>query len=414
MSTSPGAFPVRSVPAEDFDSFVAVDGLAFGLTVDADSVEAERGVHEPDRAIAAYDGTAMVGIAAAYSLDLTVPGAVVPAAGVTWVGVLPTHRRRGVMRSLITHQLDQVREAGREPVATLWASEPAIYGRFGYGRASYHYSVAVPRGTGALLPDAPHDPAMRLRLVPAEDWKLVADVYAAEAARRPGMLARDERWHRRAVIDYPGHRNGRSELRCLVAEDASGVRGYARYTTKQDWSKGFADGDVDVREIVALDPAAHAGLLRHLFDVDLMGTTRLWNVPVDDPLLHWLSDPRRAQPKRSDSLYIRIVDLPRALEARSYTIPVDAVLEVADPLIPANAGRWRLTVSGDGSARVQPSHEPPDAIVPVLDLGAAYLGGTALVELEAAGRVREVTPGCLPQLSLAFSASPEPWCPVVF
>ena len=171
----------------------------------------------------------------------------------------------------MTAQLNDVHERGREAVAILWASEPVIYGRFGYGLASNAYSVKVPRNAHALRADSPSDPALRLRLVPAEDWKLTADVYAAAAAARPGMIARDERWHRRAASDYPSLREGRSALRCVVAEDDTGVRGYARYSTKPDWSTPVPSGTVHVREVIAVDGAALAALYRYLFDLDLMG-----------------------------------------------------------------------------------------------------------------------------------------------
>ncbi len=169
---------------EDWPAVLEVDGNAFGSTFEAEVIESPS-ASCTSRAVrsGAFDGSTLVGLTSAFSFDLTVPGAVVPAAGVSWVGVLPTHRRRGVLRGLMTTQLNDVHERGREAVAILWASEPVIYGRFGYGLASSAYSVKVPRNAQALRADAPSDPALRLRLVPAEDWKLTADVYAAAAAR---------------------------------------------------------------------------------------------------------------------------------------------------------------------------------------------------------------------------------------
>jgi predicted acetyltransferase len=415
MNATPQPFPVRPLTDEDWPAVLEVDGNAFGSTFEAEVIESERELHEPGRSLGAFDGSTLVGLTSAFSFDLTVPGAVVPAAGVSWVGVLPTHRRRGVLRGLMTTQLNDVRERGREAVAILWASEPVIYGRFGYGLASNAYSVKVPRNAHALRADSPTDPALRLRLVPAEDWKLTADVYAAAAAARPGMIARDERWHRRAASDYPSLREGRSALRCVVAEDDSGIRGYARYSTKPDWSTPVPSGTVHVREVIGVDGAALAAIYRYLFDLDLMGLADMWNVPVDSPLLHWLNNTRATKPVWQDALYVRLVDVGTALAQRRYSAPVDVVLEVKDPLLPWNDGRWHL-VGGPDGARCERSEDEPDLTLGVTDLGGAYLGGTALGGLAAAERVQVRAGGAdvLPVVSAAFATSPAPWCPFVF
>jgi predicted acetyltransferase len=408
------ALPVRPIGEDDWPAFFEVDSVAFGQTMPEGAIEREREFLEPGRSIGAYDGATPVGIATAYSFDLSVPGGVLPAAGVSWVGVLPTHRRRGVLRSLMTHQLHDIHEQGREPLAILWASEPPIYGRFGYGLASRAFALEVLRTHRTLRADAPVDPSLRLRLVPADDWKATAEVYGQVAAKRPGMLRRDERWWRRAVRDVPDMRDGRSELRCVLAEDDNGVRGYARYSTKPDWSEaGRPSGTVHVREVAAVDPAAGAALYRYLFDQDLMGKVDLWNIAVDDPLLHWLENLRATAPRWIDALYVRIVDLPAALRGRVYTVPVDVVLEVADVMCPWNAGRWHL-VASDRGVTCEPTDGAADLSMSVADLGAAYLGGTLLADLALAGRVTEDTPGALATTSAAFQFSPAPWCPVVF
>jgi predicted acetyltransferase len=416
MNAPPASpFPVRELTDDDWPAILEVDSNAFGNTFDTEVLDAERDLHEPGRTQGAFDGPTLVGLTTAFSFDLTVPGAVVPAAGVSWVGVLPTHRRRGVLRGLMTTQLYDVHERGREAVAILWASEPVIYGRFGYGLASRSYAMKVPRSAEALRADAPTDPALRLRLVPADDWKLTADVYAAATKARPGMIARDERWNRRATSDYPSMRQGKSALRCVVAEDENGPRGYARYSTKPDWSTPVPSGTVDVREVVAVDNAALAAIYRYLFDLDLMGVIELWNVPVDSPLLHWLNNTRATVPTWQDSLYVRLVDVGRALEQRTYSAPVDVVLGVTDPVCPWNDGAWRL-VGGPDGARCERTEDEPVLRLSATDLGAVYLGGTAVGELAATGRVqvRDGAASVLPAVSAAFSTSPAPWCPFVF
>lgn len=414
MSTSPESrrYPLRVLADDDWDQFVAADSHAFGFTAPAGVMDLEREVHEPGRGLGAFDGPALVGIATAFSYTVTVPGGALPAAGISWVGVLPTHRRMGILRSLMTRQLHDVHDRG-EPLAVLWASEPMIYGRFGYGIATYAFEAKVPRSADALAPDTPHDPALRVRLVAPDDWKLTQPVYDAVVAGRPGMLARDDRWWRRAVRDLPDRREGRSELRCVVAEDERGVRAYARYATKQDWGPGLPNGTVFVRELMSADAAARAAVFRYLLDLDLMATTDFWNLPVDEPLLMWLRNPRGAQPHWSDALHVRLVDLPAALRGRTYSTPVDVVLDVSDGLCPWNAGIWRLTGGPDG-ARCEPSGDTADLALGVRELGAAYLGGTTLVDLGAAGRVEEHTPGALAATSAAFRHEPAPWCPIVF
>lgn len=412
MTSPRTTWPVRTLGDDDWRAFLDVDANAFGVTAPPELEEASRETQEPGRDIGAYDGDVLVGIATAYSFELTVPGGTLPAAGVSWVGVLPTHRRRGVLSALMDFQLASLHDAGREPLAVLWASEPQIYGRYGYGLASRHWSLNVERSAAALGPDTPTDPSLRLRLAPADDWKLTAGVYDAVTAARPGMFARDDRWWARAVRDLPSMRHGGSALRCVVAEDDHGVRGYARYSTKQSFDDSFGRGKVDVREMLAVDPAASAALYRYLFDLDLMGSTSLWNVPVDDPLMHWLENTRRAKPESGDALYVRLVDLPAALARRSYSTDIDVVLEVDDPRCPWNAGRWRLT-GGTGGATCARTDDPADLSLGARELGAAYLGGTSLVELAAAGRVSGSAEP-LRATSRAFGTDPAPWCPVVF
>jgi predicted acetyltransferase len=418
MSTTreaPGAsgWTVRRVAEDERADFLAVDAHAFGMTAPDELVEAERDTHEDDRDIGAYDGATLAGIATAYSFDIGVPGASLPAAGVTWVGVLPTHRRRGVLRALMTHQLHEVHEAGHEPLAVLWASEPQIYGRFGYGLASRALSLDVPRDPRALRPDVPSDPHLRLRLVDPTDWKSLTGVYETVSRRRPGLPARDERWWRRTVRDFPTLRDGKSALRCVVAESGGDVRGYALYATRQQFDESFGSGQVSVREVMAVDGPALATLYGYLFDLDLMARTHLWNVPADDPLQHWLQNPRRAKPSLGDGLYVRLVDLDRSLAGRRYATPLDVVLDVADDLCPWNAGRWRVAGGPDG-ASCERTDADPDLSLGVADVGSAYLGGVTMAELALAGRVAEHRPGALATASAAFAHSPAPWCPAVF
>jgi len=191
------------------------------------------------------------------------------------------------------------------------------------------------------------------------------------------------------------------------------VRGYARYATKPDWTPGRPQGTVQVREVVAVDAAASAALYRYLFDQDLMSKVDVSNLAVDDPMLLWLDNIRAASPRWLDALYVRLVDLPVALRSRTYATPLDVVLQVSDPLLAWNDGRWRLRAGLD-QVTCEPTDRPADLSIAVTDLGAAYLGGTLLADLARAGRIGEHTLGAVATTSAAFQSSPAPWCPVIF
>ncbi|GAA4919902.1 hypothetical protein GCM10023237_45610 [Streptomyces coeruleoprunus] len=227
---------------------------------------------------------------------------------------------------------------------------------------------------------------------------------------RPGMLARRPGWERLPLLDPPSEREGASPLVCVLAERAGEVAGYALYRVRPKWDEAGPAGVVEVPHLGALDPAAYAALCRYLFGIDLTSSVRMPDRPVDDAWQHLVSDLRRCRPSLRDGLYVRLVDVGAALEARTYRAPVDVVLEVADAFCPWNAGRWRLT--GDaGGAVCRRTDAAADVALSVRDLGAVYLGGFALDALAAAGRVRELREGALAEASLAFGSAVAPWVP---
>ncbi|WP_326590732.1 GNAT family N-acetyltransferase [Streptomyces sp. NBC_01294] len=407
------ALEMRVLQADEWDVWYDHLELAFGGVPETPQErKLYKSLTEPERSLGVWDGDTCVGSAGSFDFRLSVPGgAVVPAAGVTMVGVSPTHRRRGVLRSLMRRQLDDIR-AGGEPLAVLTASDPAIYGRFGYGIGTYALSLDMDT-TRIRLSVPPGTDGVRLRLV--DPQQALADcerVYAALLPGRPGMPARRPGWERMPLLDAPGMRNGGSPLKCVVAEREDGeVVGYARYRVKPDWDFTGSDGKVEVNDLDALDPAACAALWRYLFEIDLTWTVRASRRPVDDPVLHLVSDVRRSRPRTRDSLYVRLVDLPAALEARTYGAPADVVLEVEDAFCPWNAGRWRLVADGKGVARCTRTGEPADLELSVRELGSAYLGGITLTSLAAAGLVRELRAGALTEASRAFAGDVAPWLP---
>ena len=419
-------YPIRPVSSEEFDAFHTVDMHAFhGSPLSPEERQLVVSHLEFDRSLAAFDGDAPVGTAGAYSFQLSVPGsAALPAAGVTWVSVLPSHRRRGVLSSMMRRQLADVRDRG-ELLAVLWASESVIYSRFGYGRAMWHADFTLHRGEGTLAFAGQVDDRLRLRLVdPMSVLPELAKVYDAVLPSRPGFIARDESWWQRTVYDPPDRRQGTSPLHCVLAEDNGGPRGYALYSAVSRWDSdtGLPGGTLTVREMVGADAAASAALAADLLGRDLTTEFRLRGRPVDDPLLYQLADPRRARPRLKDALWVRIIDVPGALARRRYSAPADLVLEVRDELLPVNAGRWRLTtgeaaLDGGGLSATcvaASAADEADVVLDVTELGAAYLGGTTLRALAGAGLVTEGRPGAVRQLSTALSWDPAPWCPVNF
>ena len=424
-------YPVRPIDENELDGFLRVDEHAFNTSPwSDDDRRVALDLFEFDRTLAAFDGTTPVGVTMCYSFRLSVPGQeVLPAAGVTFVAVMPTHRRRGVLSSLMRRQLADVRDRG-EPLAILWASEAVIYGRYGYGRASWHLGFTLRRGEGRLAgavsagagagASAAAADGLRLRIAePEAALPELAKVYDAVLATRPGMFGRNDAWWRSAIYDPAEHRQGAGPLRCLLAEDASGTRGYALYAGVDTWAGFLPENVLTVRELMATDLAASAALCTDLLSRDLTTEFRLPHRPVDDPLLYQLADPRRVRPQLNDNLWVRIVDLPRALAGRRYACPVDLVLEVRDEILPANAGRWRLTTTAEApggglAASCVPASSPADLALDVTELGAAYLGGTRLGALAGSGLVTELRPGATRQLSAALAWDPAPWCPMVF
>ncbi len=416
------AYPIRAISEDEFPAYLAVNLQAFHSTGPADeSVRRGLRLFEADRSLAAFDGTQIAGVAGAFSFELTVPGGSARAAGVTGVSVLPSHRRRGILSSLMRRQLDDVRARG-EALAVLFASEAGIYRRFGYGPAAQTAEFTIGRGEGRLVADAPADPALRLRITgPRAAQGALAKVYDTVLPERPGLFARDSRWWDEVLDDPEYRRRGSTELRCVLAEDETGPRGYALVRARPSWHEGLPDAHLEVQELMATDPAATALLWNDLLTRDLTSKLTADLRPADDPLLHLLADSRRARARVSDGLWARLTDVGAALSQRRYAAPVDVVIDVTDEFCPPNSGRWRLAVppaSGHPLAGLpgvcERTDSPAGVALPVHALGAAYLGGTRLGPLAEAGLVRELRPGALAALSAALSWDPGPWCPLIF
>jgi predicted acetyltransferase len=407
-------YPIRPVTEDEFDLFESVTNHAFVLPPSSGAHRAHEIARlEFDRCIAAFDGADQVGAATAFSFQLTVPGGQVPTAGVSWVSVLPTHRRRGIMDALMRRQLGDIRDRG-EWAAALLPTESQLYGRYGYGVATEQAAFTIRRGEGALASDSPADPAIRLRITTPRDVRReITEVYDAVRQSRPGFISRPGVWWDR-VLREPG--GGYTPLSCLLVEDAAGVRGYALYTGDNRWEDedGLCDCTLIIRELIATDPAAGTALWRDLLGRDLVTEVRVRRRPADDPLLLQLADPRRVRARVRDGLWVRLVDVPAALSGRSYSCPVDTVIEVRDDLLPGNAGRWRLHAADSGAASCERTAAAADVSLGIRELSSAYLGGTRIGSLAGAGMVAEHRAGAVARLSAAMAWDPSPWCPGTF
>ncbi|NED99990.1 GNAT family N-acetyltransferase [Phytoactinopolyspora halotolerans] len=378
---------------------------------DDDAIEARRDIFEPERVHVTVDRDRLVGTAGVLTREMTIPGAVTPAAHVTAVVVAPTHRRRGVLSRMMAEQLRAVRERGDEPFATLWASEGGIYGRFGYGLASWNVAYEIaPLQTG-FHGDAP---AGRLRQgVPAELRKTLADIHDRARPLRPGISSLSDAWWRYRTRDPENRRQGMTASQAVVYEGESGAEGYALWRTKARWAERGPDGEAHVAEVVAATDEAYRALWRFVLSLDLVRTVRCDFAAVDEPLAHLVTNSYALGASVRPGLWVRLVDVPAALAARRYAAPLDVVVEVTDDMLPENAGRWRLT--GDRtSASCEPTTAGPDLTLDVRELGAIYLGGTPLHSLAVTRKIVEHRPGAAAAVSAAFGWDRAPWSHEMF
>ncbi len=351
-----------------------------------------------------------------FKRELTVPGgAAVPTAAVTVVTVHPPYRRRGLLRAMMVHQLEEVAKRG-DPLAALWASESLIYGRFGYGPAVSRAMLTASTRRLAFLPGV--GTSGSCDEVTREEFLAVGPgLHEGMRPQRPGSMVRDEDVWEFAVFDMEFARRGASEIRYVLHYDESGdVDGYATYRFKEDFDEEPA-GEVRVREIWADDASAHASLWRYLADLDLARTVRVSNSPVDEPLRHLVADARAVATEITDNIYVRVIDVEAALRARQYAAQVDLVIEIDDPILPANSGRWRLVADGalgGSEAEVTRVESAPDLTMGILELGTIYLGGVPLKDLHRVRRVTEHTEGAVAAASTAFGWHRAPWCPDMF
>jgi predicted acetyltransferase len=401
------AFEVR--PCADKDEFRrAVDAIAqyFGPPLSQERTDRFSRVLDVDRMHAAFEDGTIVGGAGAFTFDLSVPGGSLPCAGVTVVGVFPTHRRRGVLRAMMDAQLLDVNERG-EPIAALWASDEGIYGRFGYGLASWCGEISVPKEWNAFAQPVERQGSTRL-VTPEEASELFPPVHDAVRRARPGFFVRTPEWWELRTLRMP-EEEAATPKRFVALELDGATQAYAIYRSHPKFEDAVSRSRLEVVEAFGATPQATAEIWRFLLDVDWSATIDAQLLPPDHPLFLLLANPRRARYRMYDALWVRLVDVGAALSGRAYAAEGSIVFEVRDAVCPWNESCWKLE---NGAA--SRTEDPADLTLDVDALGSAYLGAVSFAELRDAGRVEERVDGAVRRADALFGWRPLPWCPEIF
>lgn len=397
---------IRNPSEEELRAAMRVTESAFGEEQKDEDFERHRKMLPRERFFAAYDGERPVGTAASFPFRLAVPGGELSAGGVTWVGVLPSHRRRGILRQLMRSQLDDLRERG-EPLAILWASEAAIYGRFGYGIAAPSTEMNADRSRFAFREDP--GPVGTVRIVDFDEaMQLLPRVYDEVWRQIPGFVARSADWWEQYRLADPEHwRRGAGPKFCALLEIGDQPVAYAIYRIKQGWEDGYSQAQVRLLETLAATPVAARELWRFVFGIDLIVRIRGKYDPAS-PLFLLMTDPRSLQLRVSEGLWLRFVDLEAALAGRTYHGDDSVVIEVRDSFCPWNEGRWRV------GREVGRTDDAAELELDSADLASAYLGAFDFHRLAEAERVRELGPGALERATTLFRSPRPPFCPEDF
>lgn len=413
---------VRVVAATDAERFMRTDTVVWFQEVLPAPAETQLlGLPAEHRWAAEVDGptdpTTYPGVYGVYPLDLAVPGGrLVPCAGLTWVGVHPDHRRQGVLSAMMRHHLEQVRDTPGTPISALHASEPAIYGRYGYGLASLETPITLSRGTTLTAPDLDEAAAsITTRMATISDPGVperLREVHLATA--EPGTVVGAPEYYQRLSQMFPEWLRDKEPWRVLFAQRDGRDVGFAILRRHQKWEDARPSGKLEVFIVVG-EPATRLALVRRLVDFDLTGSVHLRTAGVEDPVLAWVGGPRStAGVETYDSLWLHLVDLADALAARTWSAACDVVVEVTDEHAPWNAGRWRIVAEADGTANAARTDADADLLLPVSALGSAYLGGRNLVGLARAGLVTEARAGAARELGRAMRTDVAPAAAMMF
>ncbi|MCJ0873655.1 GNAT family N-acetyltransferase [Streptomyces sp. AP-93] len=347
--------------------------------------------------------------------ELTVPGgAFVPSSAVTHVSVLPTHRRQGLLTRMMTAELAAAHARG-DVLSTLIAAEYPIYGRYGYGPATSaaEWEIDVPRTGLDPRQPVPGDGGSIELVDEAEVREAGPALHERLRAATPGVVSRNARWWRLATgAEEMSHRPYQKAFHAVYRTAAGEVAGLVRYTADDNWTDAkVPQNTVRVQQLLAVTPQAERALWHFLCSIDWVVKVRTGYRAPDDLVARLLPDARAARIVTSaDWLWVRVLDVVRALGARTYAVPGVLVLEVVDKTGPAG-GRYRLDAGAGDCVRTE---EPADLRLDVGTLGALYLGDESAVRLAALGGITEERPGALALADAVFRTARRPWCPDIF
>jgi len=407
----PQTFTVRPITPEEFETWELMLGAAFGFDPRPEEQELWKKRAEFDRYFAAFDDEEMVGTGGAFTMSMTLPGgARVPFGGVTAIGTRPTHRRRGVLTSIMGRLLDQGAERG-EVISALWAAESVIYRRFGYGVAVEGCNLQIERAHAALADDRP--PAGRLRQVDAEAARAaLPGIYTRATEGIPGSIPRGETDWQLYFYDPEHWRDGATTRRYVLYERDGEPAGYVVYRQKEEWDQWHARNEVRISDLQAVDGEAYRALWRYCFGIDLVAVIKAYTRRLREPLSLLLAAPRRLQETRADHIWVRILDVAGALAARRYATEGEVVLEVVDGFRPQAGGRFLLQGGPEG-AECRRTGRAAEVTLASADLAAAYLGDARLADLAWLGRVQG-EPEAVNRAQAMFCWPVAPWCTVHF
>lgn len=404
----PAGVTIRPVSDDEYTTWARTTETAFFSEVSEHRLAQWRRLTDLDRSLGVFDGDRIVGGSLLFRLSLTVPGGELPMGGLTAVGILPTHRRRGLLSALMQRHFDDLREWG-EPLSGLYAAEYPIYGRFGYGSAAPEMYWTIASGDTAFHPGVAVETGVEL--VDAEEaLRTFPAIFDAVRATRPGMPNNTPAGWQNWAEDPKDDRDGYGPKYFARLGD----RGYAVYrATTGDWANGLPRGTMKILEHIAVDAVAAATLWRFVFDHDLIETFKVIQRPTDDLLPLFLANPRGLTGWQYDGMWLRPLDIAASLGGRTYATGGGLTIGVVDQRMPDNSGSWALEGGPDG-AQCRRTDDEPDLRVDVGDLGGAYLGSLKFARLVRAGRAEELTAGSAARADLMFATDPAPWCPREF
>ncbi len=407
-------YELRPLTSEYIPAFRQAVSLGFGADTDFDDeAAAERfsALFPLDRSFPVFDGDELISSGADFEFQMTVPGgAQVATAGLTIITVRPTHTRKGVLTTMMREHFRRAHQRG-EILGALWASEAPIYGRFGYGPAVEHHEIKFDAryvGRGGA------EPATTVRLVDKDQAEvLLPSLYTTAQKQRPGMLQRTSQWWKyRLFYDPEKWRNGASAIRHAVAFDGDEPVGYVSYRQKDEWEL-MSNGEVRIRELVPVTDAGYRALWHYVTNIDLFPIVKHWNMAPDDPLWLLFKDGRAvATTAVADGIWVRLIDVAQALQARGYTRDGAIVMRVSDTFCEWNDGAYRLEIV-DGNPTCTRVEDDAEVSMNVSTLAAFYLGGRDALAFARAGRI-DGSPEAVQKLNWLFRSSPEPWCAEIF